>query len=127
MPRLTDLLRDHAYSSAVQYGGVRTIDHPDLDRLTKIRWVPEFETLMRNRLIMGSFRHECDDLWGPPSRVFDNLPSIRARLDHFERTGDIEDLVDVANLCMIEFRYTRHPARHMGTGGEHEMHARPID
>lgn len=96
----------------------------DLDDLRERRWNSRFEQMMRGRLIMGAFRYECEDLDGyrRPRKFFDNVPSMRQRLDAYEESGDLEHLVDVANLCMIEFRASRHPKRHLGAGYDHGHH-----
>jgi len=124
MPRVTDLLRARLLADAGVIEGPRV---PDLPGLREIRWVPEFERLMRNRLMMGAFRYECEDLRESPVALFDNLPSIRHHLDAYEATGDLEHLVDAANLCMLEFRLSRHPSRHMGRGGDNGHHTERID
>lgn len=74
---------------------------PSLDELRKTEWCDEFEQLMRNRLLMGAFRYGLmkDKL----KQAWKLIPSIRRRLDKYEETGNLEMLVDVANLCLIEF------------------------
>jgi hypothetical protein len=74
---------------------------PPLDELRQTEWSPEFEQLMRNRLLMGAFRYGLmrDKL----KSKWKMLPSMRRRLDHYEETGNLEMLVDVANLCLLEF------------------------
>jgi hypothetical protein len=46
-----------------------------------------------------------------PSRV-DAIASLRARLEKYERTGNTEWLMDVANFAMIEFMRPRHKDAH---------------
>ena len=46
-----------------------------------------------------------------PHRV-NALASLRARLDRYERDGNTEWLMDVANFAMIEFLHPRHPEAH---------------
>lgn len=56
---------------------------------------------MRNRLVMGAFRY---GLFSDPDKFqYRCLESIRRRLDAFEHDGNLEHLVDAANLCMVEF------------------------
>jgi hypothetical protein len=64
-------------------------------------WSNEFIQLMRNRLIQGSYRY--GKLRKPGKPKFDRLGSYMKRLAlHFE-TGNLECLVDCANMCLIEY------------------------
>ena len=40
------------------------------------------------------------------------IPSLKAKLQEFEDTGNTEFLADVANFAMIEFMYPQHPNGH---------------
>ena len=51
-----------------------------------------------------------------PHRV-DAIKSLKARLERYERDGNTEWLMDVANFAMIEFMHPKHP----------EAHFRPTD
>lgn len=42
-----------------------------------------------------------------PEKV-DAIASLKARLDKYDRTGNTEFLMDVANFAMIEFMHPRH-------------------
>lgn len=81
----------------------RPIVYPSLSleglRLTE--WSPVFEKLMRNRLVMGALRYGRLHDNGKPR--YDRVASIRKRLGVFERTRNKELLVDIANLCLLEF------------------------
>jgi hypothetical protein len=46
-----------------------------------------------------------------PARV-DAVASLKARLEKYERTGNTEWLMDVANFAMIEFMRPRHKRAH---------------
>jgi hypothetical protein len=46
-----------------------------------------------------------------PSRV-DAIASLKQRLEKYERDGNTEWLMDVANFAMIEFMHPRHPKAH---------------
>lgn len=90
-----------------------------LDQLRQSEWCPEFEQLMRNRLLMGRFRYgRMDD---PSKGDYDCIASAARRLKHYQDTGNLEHLVDVANLCLVEFLHGRHPNRHFEASddGEH--------
>ena len=81
-----------------------------LDELSRTEWSPNFERLMRNRLIMGALRY--GRLHARNKRAYNRIASIRKRLDLYEQTGNLETLVDCANLCLMEFEETRHPLAH---------------
>ena len=81
----------------------------------KTEWSPEFASLMRNRLIVGSYRYGRLGAVGKPQ--YDRIASMRKRLDDYETGGNLERLVDVANLCLLEFVEGDHPARHFRAAG----------
>lgn len=87
------------------------------------QWSPQFETYMRNRLLLGGMRYGKNFTNEPGKPQYDRVKSIRKRLDDYEVTGNLEKLVDVANLCMLEFEEGRHPLRHFRPGGADEDEA----
>jgi len=68
-----------------------------------------FELLRIHRMIMGYFRY--GDILHNKKR-YDNIGSAIERLKTYQRTGNAENLVDVANLCMIEFTQENHTNFH---------------
>lgn len=78
--------------------------------LERSEWSPEFEILMRNRLIMGALRY--GKLGVKPKQKYDRVNSIAIRLRKYQETGNLELLVDIANLCLCEFVEGTHPLRH---------------
>lgn len=96
MKRVIDHIREHLevalFPSRV----------PDLRELRESEWDSRFEQLMRNRLLMGAFRYGL--IKDRKASEWKALESMRRRLDAYERTGNTENLVDVANLCLLEFR-----------------------
>lgn len=77
-----------------------------LDEIEREQWNAKFERYMRNRLIMGYLRY------GPIKKQmqypkYDNVSSMKARLELYAKTRNREHLVDIANLCMVEF--STHP------------------
>lgn len=70
----------------------------------------KFIEYMRNRLIMGGMRYGVVNQQGKPQ--YDRLTAIKRRLSIYEKTGNTEPLVDVANLCMFEFCESTHPNKH---------------
>lgn len=87
-----------------------------LEDLRATEWSAEFEHLMRNRLLLGRFRYgRMDD---PTKGDYDHVTNAIERLEAFRRTGNLEHLVDVANLCLIEFVCGTHPNRHLASGDD---------
>ncbi len=90
-----------------------------LDKLQLTQWSPEFESLMRNRMILGALRYGL--LGAPGKPPHDNTPSAIRRIRKYQLTGNLEHLVDAANLCLCEYVEGRHPLRHFTASddGEH--------
>jgi len=78
--------------------------------LLRSEWSPKFEELMRNRLVIGSMRYGL--LHAPNKPAYDRIAGARKRLQQFESTGNLECLVDIANMMLLEFEEGRHPKRH---------------
>ena len=94
------------------------------EELKASEWNNEFEELMRNRLIMGALRYGRIGASGKPH--YERTNSMIKRLNKYSETGNKEFLVDVANLCMLEFVECHHPKAHFGSidDGEHVEIAR---
>ncbi len=100
--------------------GAGTLKYDDLARS---EWSDEFEQYMRNRMIMGAMRY---GLIGDPRKPhYDRIEFMRRKLDEYEKTGNLELLVDTANGAMLEYLEGDHPKRNFTAldGGEH---AKPI-
>lgn len=95
-----------------------------LEDLERSEWSPQFEQLMRNRLIMGALRY--GRLGAAGKKQYDRVASITKRIALYGATGNLEHLVDVANEALLEFVESRHPKRHWGTadgdGAYHTPH-----
>lgn len=65
---------------------------------------------MRNRLAVGALRY--GRIHAPGKPVYDRVSSILKRVQAYADTGNLELLVDAANLCLLEFEEGRHPKRH---------------
>ena len=91
----------------------------DLKEMRKSQWSFTFEKLMRNRLIMGALRYGRMNQSGKPQ--YNVIPSMIKRLHQYEETGNTEFLVDVANLCLLEFEEGHHKKKHFSSidDGEH--------
>ena len=80
------------------------------DAFWQTEWSTDFEKLMRNRLVMGAMRYGPMHSLNKPQ--YDRLKSIHKRIDQYEKTGNLEYLVDVANLALLEFEESGHPNKH---------------
>lgn len=87
-----------------------------LEDLEKSEWSPEFERLMRNRLIMGGLRYGL--ISGNKGKPYDRVGSCVKRLRAYQETGNLEHLVDVANLCLCEYLHGTHPRRHFAAADD---------
>lgn len=76
------------------------------------QWSPEFERLMRNRLMMGFFRFGGLYVNRPKGITEFHIKYIQDKLDQYEKTKNIEMLVDIANLALVEFVTGDNPKRH---------------
>jgi len=88
-----------------------TKPRPPLEELRQTEWIPEFEQYMRNRLVMGAIRYETFK-----EKIADNkydcIGYVKKKLDDYKQTGNLECLVDAANLLMIEFASPTIPNTH---------------
>lgn len=74
---------------------------PDLETLLRTERSPEFEELRLQRMIMGAFRYGLLGAEGKPQ--WDRAADMIRRLDRYKQDGNAEHLIDIANLCMLEF------------------------
>ena len=106
MKTVFEHLRDHILSKRIS----EPIKVENLDELRRSEWSLTFETLMRNRLIMGAFRYGT--LHSNKKPKYDRLESIIKRVTIYKETGNLELLVDIANMCLLEFEEGHHPNKH---------------
>jgi len=91
----------------------------NLEELRRTEWSKEFETLMRNRLVMGALRY--GRLGAKDKPKYDRVNEIKKRLKKYENSGNLEYLVDIANMALIEFVESNHVNKHFSAidDGEH--------
>lgn len=108
---MTEHIRQHLYNSLGYGGEMKPV--PDLDVLRQTEWSPEFERYMRNRLVLGGpFRY--GRLGTPGKPQWDRMARISQEVAEYERTGNLECLVDIANHVLLEFVEGNHPNKHFG-------------
>jgi hypothetical protein len=109
MATVTDFIRAHILGNLV------FDPTPDLVELRRTEWCPEFaracafppefEALMRSRLVLGGMRY---GRFGYPGKGYpyrENMPGLLAKIRAFSKTGNHEFLVDIANYAMVLWRY----------------------
>lgn len=119
MKTVTEHLREHALSYAGYFGRNRV---PDLDSLRTTEWNAEFEQMMRNRLIMGAFRYGLFEKELDGNHGRDLIGYLQRKIDHYRETGNLEDLVDAANMALLEFTAPTHPKAHWNPGDDEGNH-----
>lgn len=91
---------------------------PDLDVLKATEWSCEFEQYMRNRLVMGAIRY--GRINEQNKSQYNRVESMLKRLHKYNESGNKEVLIDVANLCLLEFVECHHPLQHFHAVDEQE-------
>jgi hypothetical protein len=101
-----EILRKRLYAKA------GLVERPTyrLEALRESEWSPRFESLQRNRLLMGALRY--GPIKQPGKRRYDRVGRMKECIAEFEATGNLELLVDVANYCLLEFEDSNHPKAH---------------
>lgn len=108
-----DAIRQHMEKSLFPESPVPM---PPIEELRETEWSPRFEELMRNRLVVGAFRYGRLHAAGKPK--WDRIGSIRRRLMVYQSTGNTECLVDIANMCLLEFEEGDHPLKHFAAADD---------
>ena len=90
--------------------GKEYLNYFDLEKVRDQEWSKEFEELMRNRLVLGSFRY--GKLGAKDKPNYNRVSSISKRLALYQETGNKEYLVDIAAIAMVEFVESKHPKAH---------------
>lgn len=113
---VTAWLREHLLSSF----GVWTEDPeklPGLEELQQTEWSTEFEMCMRRRLIIGAFRY--GRFQDPKKWRYDLLGGLGKKLQAYQKTGNRENLVDIANYALLEFVRPSHVKAHFAAEDDH--------
>ncbi len=91
---------------------------PDLPELQQTEWSEEFEQLCRNRMIMGAFRYGL--LETKSKGGYDLVAGLQKKLAMYAATGNLENIVDVANYAFLIFRFPAHPSAHFHGEDDHD-------
>lgn len=115
-----EILRQRIYARA----GLNNANTPvyDIEALRKSEWSEDFEAMMRNRLIIGAFRYGL--IGDKTKKPWDRIAYIKTKLARYEQTGNLEALVDIANLSMLEFLEGNHPNKHFACLDDTQEHAK---
>lgn len=74
---------------------------PSIDVLWETEWSKEYEVGCRMRMIMGAFRY--GRLQKGNFMKYDLVKEIKRRLERYEKSGNLEFLLDCGNVCMLQF------------------------
>lgn len=96
-----EIIKESWYRIAGKVSPKKTKILPPPEELKKTQWCPEFEQLMRNRLIMGAFRY---GLMSEQDYSGYDLPGEAIkRTGKYIKDKNLEHLVDAANMLLLEF------------------------
>lgn len=111
---MTDWIRHHALLGA----GAVHVTIAEMQDAARRKRCAHFDQLRNNRLMIGHLRYGACGVSRDAS--YDVVASMIHRLEEYRATGNLEHLVDVANLAEIEFIWPRHAQAHwvaQDTGG----------
>lgn len=93
---------EHLREDLLRRAGVIDERIPPLEQLRQTEWSDAFEQAMRNRLLFGAYRYGLlrDNQGRASSRIQNAIKRLQQYLDDNTKA---EHLVDVANLCLVEF------------------------
>jgi len=108
MQTVSQYIRHHLLNTL---GYVKTTKQkPSLESLKETEWNKDFEKFMRNRLVMGALRYGLFSTKN--STTEKNIISMKNKVLLYEQTGNLECLVDIANMAQVEFTHSNHPTKH---------------
>lgn len=118
-----DVIRRRLYEQAgmdYEYGALRGLT---LEQIKASFACPEFHKLADEKFVIGAYRYGLITEQAKKGKSYDHIGSIRRRLTHFDQTGDLDILPDVANLCKAEWIVPHHPNAHHGHEDDHGYYA----
>ena len=92
----------------------------EFKEILSTEWDYRFEELQKKAMIMSFYKYGAmSKNHSKEDNHMDAVANLKKRLEMYEKTGNTEFLVDVANFAMIEFKYPHHPEAHFkGTDEE---------
>jgi len=118
------ILRSRLLAQAGLLNGTPRFSSADFAKLSDSEWSPEFERLMRNRMIMGALRYSTLAVKKVQRGKWDLVGSVKTKIKLYEATGNTEYLVDIANYCLLVFECDDHPKRHFHALDDHADHCK---
>ena len=79
---------------------------PDIEEIKNLQYSDQFVKLMNNRMIMGYFRYGNRHT---RKTSYKQIESTKKRIELYEKTGNLEYLIDAANMLRMEFEKPQHP------------------
>lgn len=97
----------------------------DVKEWVDSQWSEEFERLRFHRMAMSFFRY--GNLHRPDRPRYDHIGYVIKHCKAYLETGELENLIDAANMLMLEFmRPNCHPSPHFtpsdGRSYQHDDH-----
>lgn len=82
-----------------------------------------FDNLRKNRMVHAFFKYgPLRTNYDADLSLIDAVASLQRRLALYEKTGNTEYLVDIANFAMIEYMYPSHPNAHFDPVDDGKSH-----
>jgi hypothetical protein len=78
---------------------------PSLESLRQTEWCEEFDKLAKGKMIQASFRYGLFD----KNKKYDFVEAMKNKIALYEKTHNLELLVDARNYCMLEFKKPKYP------------------
>ena len=88
------------------------------DQILRRDYSTEFESLRQNSIVQSHYKYG----WMSDSypALADAFGSLKKRVELYEKTGNADWLVDIANFAMIEFMHPAHKDYHFRRTGSDE-------
>jgi len=88
-----------------EYAGVKEIDYafnhiPEFDSLLQSEWCEKFDQLAKNKMVQASFRYGLFKR----NNEYDFIEAMKNKIALYEKTHNLELMVDVRNYAMLEFK-----------------------
>jgi hypothetical protein len=75
-----------------------------VEEILKSVYSDDFDALRKKMMVMGFYKYGALKV-NIDNQAYDIINSLKVRLEHFEKTRNVEFLADAANFCMMIFMY----------------------